>query len=134
MSTRLECPFRVTGWEATPYGEAPALSRVKVTKVFTGDLEGECHGELLMCMADPADYLKGAGYVVSDRFVGKFRGQDASFVFQHWGVSGGGAPPTTAGHIVPGCGTGALVGLTGTVAITIDAARAHTLILEYDLP
>jgi len=136
MRTHLECPFSVTGWEAAPYDEdAPGarLTRVQVKKSFTGDLQGESKGELLMCMADPADFLKGAGYVVSDRFAGTFRGAEASFVFQHWGVSGGGAPPSTAGHIVPGSGTGALTGLTGTLSITRDDAGAHTLILDYDL-
>jgi hypothetical protein len=137
MSARLECPFSVIGWDAAPYDEdlpGPRLSRVRVKKSFTGELEGESNGELLMCMADAADFLKGAGYVVSDRFIGRFRGQDASFVFQHWGVSGGGAPPSTAGHVVPGSGTGALAGLTGTIVIARDDAGGHTLILEYDLP
>ena len=137
MSPRLECPFSVTGWEAAPYDEdqqGPRLSRVKVRKVFTGALEGESAGDLLMCMADAADFLKGAGYVVSERFVGTFNGREASFVFQHWGVSGGGAPPTTAGHVVPGSGTGALAGLTGTISIARSAAGAHTLVLDYDLP
>jgi hypothetical protein len=137
MSARIECPFSVTGWEAAPYDEGqqgPRLSRVKVKKAFTGDLVGESSGELLMCMADAADFLKGAGYVVSERFVGRFQGREASFVLQHWGVSGGGAPPSTAGHVVPGSGTGALTGITGTISIARDAAGAHTLILEYDLP
>lgn len=127
--------FKVTTWEPTPYEaevEGPRLFRVKVCKAFSGDLAGESTGELLMCVADPADIAAGAGYVVSERVTGTLGERSGSFMLQHWGLSGGGAAPRTAGHVVPGSGTGALAGITGRMEISDDAG-AHTLILDYEL-
>jgi hypothetical protein len=41
--------------------------------------------------------------------------------------------PRTAGHIVPGSGTGELVGLTGEVQIMVGAGGEHTLTLDYEI-
>ena len=134
--TRVIIPFEVTGWDQIPYEEetqGPRLFRVKVRKTFRGDLVGESTGELLMCMADPSDFKAGAGYVVSERVVARLKGRAGTFVLQHWGMSGGGRPPKTAGHVVPGSGTGELAGLTGELEFAVDSNRAHTLTLDYEL-
>jgi hypothetical protein len=47
-------------------------------------------------------------------------------------VSGGGKEPRTAGHVVPGSGTGELTGLTGRLEITVDGSGAHALLLDYE--
>ena len=133
MATRATASFDVTGWEPTPYDEGvdgPQLSRVKVRKTFRGDLVGESTAELLMCVNDPKDLAAGAGYVVSERVIGSLAGRQGSFVLQHWGVSGGGKPPTASGHVVPGSGTGQLAGLVGS--ISQDGEKKHTLVLDYD--
>jgi hypothetical protein len=135
MATRATSSFDVTGWEPTPYDEGvegPQLFRVKVSKAFRGDLTGESKAELLMCINDPKDLAAGAGYVVSERVVGQLAGKSGSFIVQHWGVSGAGRAPTTAGHIVPGSGTGQLAGLVGSIEISQDAEKKHTLVLDYE--
>jgi hypothetical protein len=135
MRIRAVAAFDVTGWEQAPYEEGtagPVLSRVIVRKKFRGDLTGESTAKLLMCQADPSDLGAGAGYVASERVVGRLGGREGTFVLQHWGVSGGDSP-RTAGHVVPGSGTGDLAGLTGDVEFSVDAEGAHSLTLNYSL-
>lgn len=135
MTIRATSSFQVTGWDQTPYGdeaEGPRLSRGTVQKSFTGDLTGESTAELLMCQADPSDLKAGAGYVASERVVGRLGGRSGSFTMQHWGLSSS-AGERTGGHIIPGSGTGELAGLSGTVEISVGADGSHTLVLDYDI-
>ena len=44
-----------------------------------------------------------------------------------------GALPRTAGHVVPGSGTGELASLSGTMEIHVDADGKHTLALDYQV-
>ncbi len=64
---------------------------------------------------------------------GSLAGKKGTFVLHHWGITGGGSQ-TTGGHVVPGSGTGELIGLTGSIVISVDEAGAHTLTLDYELP
>ena len=128
----LTAAFDVTGWDETPYAEpadGPRLARATVRKTFQGDLEGESVAELLMCQEDPADDGAGAGYVASEVVTGTLAGRAGTFVVQHGGVVGGGDAPRSFGHVVPGSGTGALAGLTGTVAYLADA-DGHRVTLD----
>ena len=119
-----------------PYGEdAPgaALARATFFKKYTGDLDAVGVADLLMCQADPKDLSAGAGYVASERVTGSLAGRQGSFVIQHWGLSGGGKPNHTAGHVIPGSGTGELAGLTGTIEISVTKETGHRLIMDYEL-
>ncbi len=135
MTIRATSSFQVTGWDQTPYGEeseGPLLSRATVRKSFRGDLTGESTAELLMCQADPSDLAAGAGYMASERVVGRLGDRSGSFVMQHWGLSSS-AGERTGGHIIPGSGTDELAGLSGAVEISVSADGAHTLVLDYDI-
>ena len=135
MKIQAVSPFEVTGWDQTPYDDGvlgAALGRATVRKTFTGDLAGESTAELLMCQADTTDLSAGAGYVASERVTGRLGDREGTFVMQHWGVSAGG-DQSTGGHVVPGSGTGDLAGLTGDIVISVDADRAHTLTLDYEI-
>ena len=134
---RAESEFDVVGWDPSPYDNPHGgvhLSRATVRKTFKGDLDGESTAELLMCQADVKDLSAGAGYVASEVVSGKLGSRTGTFVLQHWGLSGGGAAPTTAGHVVHGSGTDQLVGLSGTVEIAASVEGKHTLTMEYELP
>ncbi len=128
-------PFQVIGWEPveteTPTEGGPALARTTVKKTFSGALVAESTATLLTCVA--ADPAAGAGYVASEQVVGALDGREGTFVLQHGGLSGPGVEPYTFGHVVPGSGTGALAGLTGTIAIA-NGPEGHTLTLDYTLP
>lgn len=125
--------FDVTGWTPSVYDqptEGPTLSRVTIHKTFQGGLEGESVGEGLFCgMNAPQD---GAGYVVSERFTGHLGERQGSFVIQHGGLMGPAMAPRTFGHVVPGSGTGDLLGLIGDVTIDRTDGGEHTLTLDYD--
>ncbi len=126
--------FDVTGWDETPYGEegdGPHLSEALVLKEYRGDLEGAARARVLMCRAGREGPLQDAGYIASERVAGRLAGRDGTFVLQHWGIAAAGSPPRTAGHVVPGSGTGELAGLSGTMEIGVDADGRHTLELEY---
>jgi len=82
---------------------------------------------------NPDGPLENAGYVASEEVSGTLAGRAGTFVLQHWGVAGRGAPPRTAGHVVPGSGTGELSGLSGTMEIHVDAGGAHTLALDFEI-
>lgn len=131
---RATASFDVTGWDENPYDEpdeGPRLARASVQKTFHGELEGESTAELLMCQADPADLSAGAGYVASEQFVGRLGERTGTFVMQHGGLSGAGAP-RTFGHVVPGSATDELAGLRGDVEISRTPDGEHTLTLDYD--
>lgn len=131
MTTQTSSSFKVTGWEQSPFGEPSAnLGRATVKKEFTGDLTGESVAELLMCQANPDDFNAGAGYVAMERVAGQLGGRTGTFVFQHGGLSGSGSAPYTFGQIIPGTGTGELVGLRGTVEINVTP-EGHLITLDY---
>lgn len=126
--------FSVTGWDATPTDTpeaGPDLSRVAITKSFEGDVVGTGAGEGLFCgMGAPE---AGAGYVVSERVVGRIGEREGTFVIQHGGLMGPGVAAHTFGSVVPGSGTGDLAGIAGTVKIA-QADGTHTMTLEITLP
>lgn len=127
--------FSVTGWDENEYDnpESPAkLSLADVLKTFTGDFEGTSTAKVLMCLSDPEDYTKGAGYIASEVYSGNLAGRDGSFIVQHGGLSGPDGE-STYGTVVPGSGTGGLAGLSGTVIIERDDDGTHHFILDYSL-
>ena len=68
--------FQVTGWDEKPYDEpdgGPRLSQATVTKSFSGGMEGASTAQVLMCVGDPTDPSRGAGYIASDKVRGKSR-------------------------------------------------------------
>jgi len=128
MTKTITAEFEVTGWDQSPYDEptdAPPLGRATVHKTFRGALEGTSVAELLTAGGDG-----GRGYVASERFTGTIEGRKGSVVFQHGGLDDG-AAPFTYGHVVPGTGTGELVGLTGEITYAHDESGARvTLVLR----
>jgi Protein of unknown function (DUF3224) len=57
-------PFTNDRYDEEPYGEAAGteLSRVHISRTFTGDLDGESTAELLIAKAEG-----GGGYIGHDR-------------------------------------------------------------------
>jgi Protein of unknown function (DUF3224) len=123
-------PFTNDRYDEEPYGEADAaeVSRVHISRTFSGDLEGESIAELLI-----AKSAGGGGYVGHDRIAGALQGKSGSFVFQHTGLMGP-EGVTNTGTIVPGTGTGELEGIAGEGTMLADDEGNHTLSLAYELP
>jgi hypothetical protein len=123
-------PFTNDRYDEEPYGEADGaeVSRVHVSRTFSGDLEGSSTAELLIAKSEG-----GGGYVGHDRISGSLGGRRGAFVFQHSGLMGP-AGVTNTGTIVPGTGSGELEGITGDGTMLADDEGNHTLTLTYQLP
>jgi hypothetical protein len=122
-------PFTNDRYDEEAYAEAGGveLSRVHISRTFTGDLEGESAAELMIAKSEG-----GGGYIGHDRISGNLAGKTGGFVFQHTGIMG---PEgiTNTGTIVPGSGTGELEGISGEGTMLADEDGNHTFTLTYEL-
>ncbi|ALS62686.1 DUF3224 domain-containing protein [Pandoraea norimbergensis] len=109
--------------------ENTGLGRLSLDKQFTGDLVAASQGEML---AFRSSVQGSAGYVAMETVRGKLHGRSGSFVLQHSSTMTRGAPAQSI-TVVPDSGTEALVGLTGSMVITITDGR-HTYAFDYTLP
>lgn len=106
-----------------------SLGRISLDKTFEGDLVATGKGEMLTALTP----IKGsAGYVAIERVTGTLNGRDGSFVFQHSGSMDGGAQQLSI-TVVPGSGTGGLLGISGTFRLEIAGGK-HLYEFEYGLP
>ena len=123
-------PFTNDRYDEEPYGDADGVevSRVHISRTFSGDLEGESVAELLIAKSEA-----GGGYVGNDRVTGSLQGKTGGFIFQHTGLMGPDGV-TNTGTIVPGTGTGELAGIAGEGTMLADEEGNHTLTLAYELP
>jgi len=110
--------------ESPMYGAAhePSVSRATRRRRFDGDISGEGTADVLIARGT-ADQL---GYVATERIVGSVHGKTGTLLLQHGAAIDRGAM-TPFGYIVPGSGTGELMGIRGEVRIATD-----TLTLTYD--
>jgi hypothetical protein len=130
VTTRASGTFEVKLNPLTTYenAEGSPLGRLSIDKEFRGDLEATSKGEMLSA----AGQVKGsAGYVAIERVQGKLHGRSGSFILQHSGTMNRGVPSLTI-TVVPDSATDELTGLSGTMAIIIDAGR-HSYEMHYTL-
>jgi hypothetical protein len=126
MTRRVSGPFDVT-----IQSESDAFpSRRRLDKRYHGALDAGAQGQMLALM-DPA--LGSGAYVALERVSGALEGREGSFVIQHSALMDRGRP-TLDIVVVPDSGTGALAGLTGRMAIRIEAGGAHFYDFDYTLP
>ena len=84
---KASAPFTNDRYDEEAYAEADGveLSRVHISRTFSGDLEGESSAELMIAKSEG-----GGGYIGHDRITGTLAGRSGSFVFQHTGLMGPG--------------------------------------------
>jgi len=108
--------------------DAPGISRMSLDKQFHGDLEATSKGEMLANGS-----ASGSGvYVAMEVVTGTLHGRSGSFALHHTGIMTRGTPQLTIA-VVPDSGTGDLVGLNGTMGITIADGK-HSYEFEYTIP
>lgn len=130
MSKLATATFQVKSWDEKPYDETeegPKLTRARVAKVFSGDIEGESVVEYLMVHRDDGT----ASFVGVERVVGRLGDLVGSFVLQHDGTFVGGVAKAEW-SVVPGSGTGDLSGLRGEGGFESGHAEEYSMTLEYD--
>jgi uncharacterized protein DUF3224 len=111
-----ESPLSGAAYEAT-------VSRGTRRRRLDGEISGEGTADVLIARGTAEDRL---GYVATERFVGSVLGKSGTFLFQHGAMIDRGVL-TPFGYIVPGTGTGELMGIRGEVRVATD-----TLTLTYD--
>lgn len=115
----------LTALPAAPGGAA----QHSLDKRFSGDLAGTSRGVMLSA-GDPAKGI--AGYVAMEVVAATLAGRNGGFALQHNGTMAAGGQQLNI-VIVPGSGTGALAGISGTMVIRIEN-RQHFYTLRYELP
>ena len=131
MKQTAKSHFAIQGWDEKPYSEGdnvPKLTRASVTKTFTGDLEGEGQVEYLMMYRSDGS----ATFVGLERVVGRIGGKVGTFVLQRTGVFEDGQAKE-AYVVVPGSGTGDLLGLEGEGNSGVGHGLEHPFELHYQL-
>ena len=131
MTRRATGPFDVK-LTPQPFEGAPEgvkLGRMTIDKQFRGDLEGTSKGQMLSAGTEVGG---SAGYVAIEHVTGTLHGRNGTFVLQHTGTVARGTPCLSI-TVVPDSGTGALTGLTGTMAIVMTGGT-HAYEFDYALP
>jgi hypothetical protein len=130
MSTHAAGTFEIESWDEKPYEEhdGTRLSRTRLTKTFSGDVEGESAAELLMAYGAEEG---SAAYVGLERVVGSVHGRSGSFVLRHSATMERGEGQSSL-DVVPDSGTGELRGLRGEARISVEPGGGHTFTLDYD--
>lgn len=109
--------------------EGMTLARLSIDKQFRGDLNATSKGEMLTAASDSNG---SAAYVAIERVTGTLHGRRGSFVLMHSGTMTREAQQLTV-TVAVGSGTAQLVGLDGTMVITV-VDKKHVYDFEYSLP
>ncbi len=121
--------FEVTVTPADdPTIAALGAARWAITKTYAGPLTATARAVMLSA-GNPAS--GSAGYAAIERVDGTLDGQAGSFALVHNATMDKGSPAMRV-TVVPGSGTGALAGITGTLTIRIEGGH-HFYDLDYDL-
>jgi len=113
----------------TDHAPDSTLASHSIDKQYRGDLEATAKGEMLSA-GDPA--TGNGGYVAIERVTGKLAGKAGTFALIQYGIMVSGSAPQMTVTIVPGSGTGALAGITGSMTIIIVNGK-HSYALDYSL-
>ena len=121
--------FDVTLNLLQPYNTSdPSFGRRSLDKVFHGDLDAGSQGEMLSV----GTARDNGGYVAIERVTGTLHGRQGSFALQHNATMTAGVPNMEI-KVVPGSGSGELVGLSGRMKIIIAPGGAHSYEFDYEL-
>jgi hypothetical protein len=123
-----EARITVHSSEAEPYDQiaGPALSEIRLSETFAGDIEGESPVRALQVLR--SDH--SASLVSVQRFRGRLGGRQGTFVLQgSESVKNGRIKATW--FVVPGSGTGDLVGLRGEGGFEGDFGKGSNGTLDY---
>lgn len=129
MSRTARASFDITGWDEDVVidEDGARVVRTRITKRFTGDVEGTSVGEMVMAHAQEGS----AAYVGFERITATVEGRSGSFVLQHVasGTPDGGSAAWT---VVERSGVGGLAGISGTGEIVRHDDGTHTFTLVHD--
>lgn len=128
MAQTASATFTIDSWEEEPYAELGGdrkLTRAQVRKTYRGDIEG--NGSLEYLLAYGAD--GSASFVGIERVDGRVGDRAGGFVLQHVGRFEGGVAQASL-QVVPGSGSGQLVGLRGEGSYALVHAEEYPFTLN----
>lgn len=131
MKQTANARFAIENWDEQAYSEGqdlPKLTRVRVTKTFTGDIEGEGEVEYLMMYRSDGS----ATFVGLERIIGRIGARSGTFVLQRSGVFEEGQAKETY-SVISGSATGDLQGLLGDGTSAVGHGMEHPFTLSYEL-
>ena len=102
-------------------------SQMDMAKTYSGALVGNGTGAFV-------GDTKVMVYVALETFQGTLDGRRGGFIMMHRGWQGADKVNHLDVAIAPNSGTGELAGITGSLAIRIDADGSHHYSLQYTLP
>jgi hypothetical protein len=130
MKKSANARFAIQSWDEKPYSAAegePRLTRARVTKTYTGDIEAQAEVEyLMMYRADGS-----AAFVGLERLAGRIGDRTGTFVLQRIGAFESGEAKESY-HVIPGSGTGELQGLRGDGSSSVGHGMEHPFALNYE--
>ncbi|MBV8942403.1 MAG: DUF3224 domain-containing protein [Solirubrobacterales bacterium] len=121
--------INVKTYDPTPYdqsAEGPTLSRIHVVEDFSGDIAGEGVATFLQTTRAEDE----ASFVGVERVEGSVGGRSGTFVLQDQGSLKGSTVSGTW-FVVPGSGTGDLIGLHGEGGFTAELGQRADITLDY---
>jgi hypothetical protein len=127
--------FTVSGFTPADV-PSPAIGTAVPVGLATMDkrYEGEVAGRSATLFTAAYDQSTGTGtYVAMESFEGSLHDRAGAFNFAHAATTSGEDRQGEFFVIVPGSGTGALVGITGTGSIAVDPDGTHRIRFDYDL-
>jgi hypothetical protein len=131
MKKSANARFAIKNWDEKPYSEGqgqPKLTRARVVKTYTGDIEGEGHVEYLMMYRSDGS----ATFVGLERVVGRIGDKTGSFVLQRIGLFESGQAKESY-SVIPGSATGDLQGLYADGNSAVGHGMEHPFTLSYEL-
>jgi uncharacterized protein DUF3224 len=131
MKQTANARFTIKTWDEKPYSEGPdvpKLTRASVTKIFTGDIEGEGQVEYLMMYRSDGT----AAFVGLERIVGRIGPKNGTFVLQRTGVFEGGQAIESY-SVIEDSATGQLRGLRGEGSSSLGHGTEYPFTLSYEL-
>ena len=127
--TRANAVITVHTYEPAAYDEqaqGPALSRIHVEESFTGDIAGAGVVEFLQAAREDGS----ASFVGIERVTGTVAGRSGTFLLQDAGTVDGNVV-NGDWFVIPGSGTGDLVGLRGEGGFRANLGEGAQVHLDY---
>jgi len=127
ITDEITTKFEVTGWKEHQFdrrAKTAKLTTARVTKSYSGDIDGDSVTEWLMAYSDE----QHASFVGLERINGTIGGRTGTFVLRHVGKYENGAA-TAELTVVEGSGSGGFAGLSGHGDFIADPAGQLRLTL-----
>jgi hypothetical protein len=127
--------FKVADFTPAPV-PSPGIETAVPVGVATmeKEYEGEVAGRSATLFTAAYDQASGVGtYVAMESFKGSLHGRAGAFNFAHSATTLGTGRQNEFFVVVPGSGTGALTGITGSGGMAVDEDGTHRVWFDYEL-